>query len=102
MKKLLMMVFLSCMTATSFAWNYGLNVTITAITLWEGSDVNPMYFKRSDNVWCYIPAGQKLLQANVMSMYLSGKSADIHCHDTPETPMIYDAPAYKLHRLVMH
>ena len=40
-------------------WTFGNNVSISAVVLWENAEETPSYFQRFDNVWCYVPAGQK-------------------------------------------
>lgn len=85
---------------TSGAWSYGANVTITSIILWQESEVNPLYFKRSDNVLCYVPAGEPTLQSLILTLYSSGNTADIHCHAEPEELMLGVRAAHKLHRVV--
>lgn len=86
-------------TNYSYAWTAAVNTKISAVTLWESSTTNPLYFKRDDNVWCYVPASEKALHSLILTLYASGKSADIHCHDLAETPLAFE-PAHKLHRIV--
>ncbi|MCM0147189.1 hypothetical protein KCN56_01225 [Photobacterium galatheae] len=87
-------------SANVSAWTFGQNVTISSVTLWEGSGVNPLYFKRSDNVWCYVPAEEKNLHSLILTLYASGKTADIHCHDQAENKMGGIESAHKLHRII--
>jgi hypothetical protein len=78
----------------------GSNVTIDRIVLWENSEANPLYFRRSDNVLCYVPAGQSTLQSLILTLYSSGKLSDIHCHAEEEQLMLGIRPAHKLHRII--
>ena len=81
-------------------WNFGANVTIDTITLWASSeDTNPLYFKRSDGVSCYIPPGETTLQSLILTLYSSGELADIHCHAEAEV-RAGGLSAHKLHRII--
>jgi hypothetical protein len=68
--------------------------------LWQESEANPLYFKRSDNVWCYVPAGEPTLQSLILTLYSSGNKADIHCRAQPDALMNGVGPAHKLHRVI--
>jgi hypothetical protein len=80
--------------------NFGANVSIDRIVLWENSEANPLYFRRSDDVLCYVPAGQSTLQSLILTLYSSGKLADIHCRAEEEELMLGMRPAHKLHRII--
>ena len=99
MKYCLIILLAILMPAYSYAWNYGGELTITSVTMWENSEVNPLYFKRSDDVWCYVPASEKLLHSLILTLYASGKTAEIHCYDLEESPLTF-YPAHKLHRII--
>lgn len=99
MKKTIITLLGIMIANNSFAWSYAGDTKITAVTLWEDSSTNPLYFKRADNVWCYVAATEKNLHSLILTLYASGKSADIHCYDLAETPMGFE-PAHKLHRIV--
>ncbi|PSW80804.1 hypothetical protein [Photobacterium damselae] len=94
------LVLCALLSINAMAWTFGSNVTITAVTLWEGSSVNPLYFKRSDNVWCYVPADEKNVHSLILTLYASGKTADIHCHDQAENKMGGIEAAHRLHRII--
>ncbi|ASU24199.1 hypothetical protein CCZ37_17150 [Vibrio qinghaiensis] len=101
MKKNIVLLILSALLSTNtMAWTFGQNVTITAVTLWEGSGINPLYFKRSDNVWCYVSADEKNVHSLILTLYASGKTADIHCYDQAENKMGGIEAAHKMHRII--
>lgn len=81
----------------SFAWTAQGDATITRIVSWES--VDRMQFQRSDGVWCYAPASDKINQTLILSLYLAGKSAEIYCYDAEEFQNSGMPPAHKLHRI---
>lgn len=100
--KVLVLLSLLSVANTTFAWNSTPDAKIVAVVVWEGAEVtNPLYFQRSDNVWCYIPAGEKTLQSLILTLYASGKTAEIHCYDLADGKMVdLTNPAHKLHRII--
>ena len=100
MKKLIIGVFLLVICNTSFGWSFASKTKITAIAIWENSEVNPLYFKRSDKVWCYVSAKDKNLHSLILTLYATGKTADIHCHNKAERRMGGISVAHKLHRII--
>ncbi|MGR5361327.1 hypothetical protein ACPV54_10730 [Vibrio mediterranei] len=100
MSRIIIPLVLSVLFSTNvMAWNHGPNVTIKAVTLWEGHE-NPLYFQRSDNVWCYVSANEKRVQSLILTLYASEKIADVHCHDQAEIKMGGMPGAHKLHRII--
>ncbi len=97
MKKVLLCLLFIAMP--SFGFIYGNDQKIVNIVLWDGAETGPLYFSMSNGNWCYIPAGQKVLQTMVFMLYASGKTAEIHCYDTEETLYGGVPPAHKLHRI---
>ncbi len=100
MKKFIFGTLLTVVSGVTHAWIAAEDATISAVIMWESAEINPLYFKRSDNVWCYIPAGQKNLHSLVLTLYASGKRADIHCYDLAETKMGGVEAGHKLHRIL--
>ncbi|MGI0116198.1 hypothetical protein [Zooshikella sp. RANM57] len=99
MKKIFLIILLSSPLICK-AWTFGNNVTITNVILWEDDNHNPLYFKRSDNVMCYVPADQKSIRSLILTVYASGRRADIHCYDNAEAIMGGIESAHKLHRII--
>lgn len=102
MKKLffLMLVFFSVNAKADSIWTFGSDVKIVSITQWESSKIHPLYFKRSDGVWCYVPVSENALNPLILMLYASGRLADIHCHKTGENKMVGMPPAHKTHRII--
>lgn len=98
--KTMLILISSLISNSALAWSLGENVKISSIMLWENSGANPLYFKRSDNVWCYVPANENSLQSLILTLYASGRKAEIHCHDNAENKMGGVQPAHKLHRII--
>jgi hypothetical protein len=83
-------------TAPTYAWVYSPNVSVIEITEWQ--DGAPVYFKLSNGTMCYVPAAEKNMYSLILSMYVSGKRAHIHCADSSD---IYGGmAAYRVHRVV--
>jgi hypothetical protein len=80
-------------------WNFGANVLIQQVVFWEGSNSNPMFFQRSDGVWCAVSSNEKLIISMIMSLYVSGKKAAVHCH--AEGVVTHGGmSAHKFHRII--
>lgn len=99
MKKIinLVFVFLLLFSTSSHSWVTSSNVKIKSIVQWEG-DVHALLVL-SNNTQCYIPLSEKVLYSFALALYMSGKSTEMHCHDTPETINGY-ANSHKVHRIV--
>jgi hypothetical protein len=100
MMKIIIILLALMSSGYSYAWTGAGNTKVIAVALWESSTTNPLYFKRADNVWCYVPASEKTLHSLILTLYVSGKLADIHCYDLAETQMGGMDPAHKLHRII--
>lgn len=90
-------LFLSLVSATSHAWvPNGDTVTIDEIIQWEGDQ--KIYFKLSNNYICYIPSSEKNTYALILALYMAGKKASVHCHDSEESTS--GIKGHKLHRII--
>ncbi|USH03732.1 hypothetical protein K6Q96_06990 [Grimontia kaedaensis] len=87
-------------SSSAYSWTHHPNTRIKVITIWEGSGSNPLYFQREDNVWCYVPAEEIMIHSLILTLYSSGKRADIHCYDRAETKMGGISAAHKIHRII--
>jgi hypothetical protein len=47
---------------------------------------------------CYVAYNEKLVTTSLLALYMTGKTATIHCHDTPLD--IGGFSSHKLHRLI--
>ena len=83
-------------SAPTYAWVYSENVSIVEITEWQ--DGAPIYFKLSNGTMCYVPAAEKNMYSLILSLYISGKRAHIHCTDAVET--YGGVPGNRVHRVV--
>lgn len=95
MQKTILVILLTIST-TSNAWVQSGNTKIREIVQWEMSDFALVML--DDNTRCHIPLTEKELYSLALSMYMSGKTLNVHCHDTPENINGY-ANSHKLHRL---
>jgi len=100
MKKVLLALSMLVASGVSHAYTYGQDVKISTVIMWENAETNPLYFKTSSNLWCYVPAGEKNLYSLVLTLYASGKLADIHCYDSAESLMGGVEAGHKLHRIL--
>ena len=95
-KKLLSVLLLLLVTVNAHAWVYSDRVTITQVILWQ--DNAPVYFKLSNGVLCYLPAGESNLYSLVLTLHTTGKMISIHCHDGTENYGGYNG--HRVHRLI--
>ena len=92
-------VFISLALAFSMAahaWVQNQGVTITEVTEWQ--DSGPIYIKLSNGVTCYIPSAEKNMYGLALTLFVTRKSAIVHCHDTAET--WGGIAAYRVHRIL--
>ncbi len=88
---------LSFVSVASYAWiPNGDVVNIDEIIQWN--DEGPIYFKLSNGYMCYVPAAEKNNYSLVLALYISGKKAAIHCHDSEETSG--GLKGHRLHRII--
>lgn len=98
---LAMLVLCGLMGGTSavYAWNPdGERSTVRDVVLWE--DAGQVAFLLQSGKWCYLPnsAGNySKTVAMLMTLYVSGKPAYFHCHDSEEN--IGGFSAHRFHRL---
>ena len=84
------------LSSAAYAWTpSGEPVSIKEVILWQ--DVNPIVIKLSSGLYCHIMPEEKNLYALVLTLYASGKTASIYCHDSVEDKVGY--PSHRLHRI---
>lgn len=88
---------LACATSAN-AWEYFGNAKILGIVQWQ--DNSPVYFEVAPGRYCFVPASEKNMIALILSLYSSGRAADIHCHPNAET--FAGIPGYRFHRIISH
>lgn len=98
--KLGVLITLLAIPGISHSWVSGSDLRISSIVMWESSEVHPLYFKASNDMWCYVPAGEKNLHSLILTLYASGKASDIHCYDLAEEKMGGVPAGHKLHRII--
>lgn len=100
MKKFLFRIIgatLFLLAQNSHAWTpNGESVNIVEVLEWQDSTF--IVFKLSSGHYCYILPNEKNAYALIMGLYLSKKSASVHCHDTLEDKLGF--PAHRLHRII--
>lgn len=100
MKKMVITLLLALIPLPAFSWVEGAGVTIDEIMMWEGADTAITHFKLSNGKWCYVPGGQKNLNALILAMHIAGKKVNVHCHDTADQNAGGSVtPAHRLHRI---
>jgi len=99
MIKIVLMIVVFIFSIEANAWVSGTGVTIENIIVWEEAETaTQMYIRTSNNIWCYLPPGQKTLQSLVLTLYTTKKPIEIHCHDAAEN-LQSNLPAHRLHRI---
>lgn len=78
------------------SWRYSSNAKIVLIMEWQ--DDNPVYFQLDNNEWCYIPSSEKNTYSLLLSLFMSGKKAHIHCHLSTESNG--GQGGHRLHRII--
>lgn len=98
MGKIIGVVMALAISATAFAdeWKFFQGAQISAIVQWEGN--SGVLIRVPSGEHCHVKAEDKTNIALVMTLYGSGRKADIHCHPTPIS--IGGISAYPLHRIV--
>lgn len=84
--------------STVHAWEYFPNAKILGIVQWQ--DNSPVYFEVAPGRYCWLPAAEKNMVALILSLYSSGRPADIHCGEAIDT--FAGIPGYRLHRIISH
>ncbi|QGX41521.1 hypothetical protein [Permianibacter aggregans] len=78
-------------------WIYSDAAKVTHVMQWEGEG-NPIFFTLSSGKTCYLPSADAKNYALVMTLYTTGRTANVHCY--PEVYTFSGATAHKLHRIV--
>jgi hypothetical protein len=98
--KLYLCFLMLLVTSPSFAWVAGNGLRITTVTSWEGTDNGGvLYFGTSGGFTCWIQASQKTLYSMILTLYATGKPAEIYCYDAVDEIVGGVPGAHKLHRL---
>lgn len=77
-------------------WKFFGSAKVLSIAQWQ--DSSPIYIQLAPDTWCYVPATEKNMIALIMSLQATGRSADFHCHATPE--VFGGMTGYRLHRVI--
>lgn len=93
-----LVAFTICLVFVSnaHAWVHRSNVKIKNIIQWQ--DNAPVYITLSDNLVCFLPAGEKNLYSMVLSAYVAQKTIDIHCNDSKES--YGGVEGHRIHRFI--
>lgn len=77
-------------------WKFFSAARISSIVQWQGN--NTVLVEVAPNIYCSVGPEEKANLALVMTLYSSGRRADIHCFPTPIT--MGGISAYPLHRII--
>lgn len=94
-------LIVSCLLASSLsmpahAWVLGQGVTIDEVMEWQ--DNSRIHITLSNGTICYIPSAEKNLYGLALTLFLTRKTATVHCHDTAESTG--GIAAYRVHRIL--
>jgi hypothetical protein len=81
------------------AWIAASPAKVTEMWHWEG-ETAPVYFKLSTGQTCWITADEKAVYTFLMSLHMTGKSAQFLCHD--EVVTFNGMSGHRLHRVASH
>lgn len=95
---LVILFFLCCLSTIAYAWVESFNVTVTAIYQWN-DPVKDIGIVLSNGERCYFSQAEVRFHSITTALYLTGKSADVHCYEN-NTKSIGGIDFYKLHRIV--
>jgi len=87
-------------TSTCNAWVFTGEVTITEVIQWENEKNIVLVLSNPEKTKCYVPLIEKNLHSLVLSLYMSGKTFNAHCHDVADDVGGY--PSHKIHRINAH
>jgi hypothetical protein len=89
-------LFFMSFAAPAYAWVYSAEASVKEIIAWEGS--GQIVFVLSSGTVCYIKGDEKNMYGLILSMFMSGKRANVHCYDNAES--IGGISAHRLHRFI--
>ncbi|KAA1156126.1 MULTISPECIES: hypothetical protein [Pseudoalteromonas] len=96
MKKLVLI--LALFSANVSAWVQSGNTTIKEFVQWEARDGSGYALLILENdILCHIPLKEKELYSLALSLYMSKKTFNVHCHDAVVNLGGYNS--HKIHRL---
>ena len=96
-KKALFLLLLISVPIFADSWVFSGRAKISWIMQWE-SEGSPTFFQLSSGHRCYVPAEDKRNYALIQTLYVTQRSADIHCYS-----QVYNfggESAHKLHRVI--
>ncbi len=86
-----------CLSSIAYAWVESLDVTVKSLYQWNGS--TNIGIRLSNEKRCYFPQSEVRFHSIATGLYLTGKSADVHCYEN-ETKNIGGIEFHKLHRII--
>jgi hypothetical protein len=95
---LVMMLAIGAISAMALAteWKFYQGAQISSIVQWEGN--SGILIQVAPDAFCHVKPEDKTNIALVMTLYSSGRKADIHCF--PTVVNISGINAYPLHRII--
>jgi len=84
-------------TALAYDWKFFPSTRILSTVQWDGA-TNPVYLEVAPSTYCYIKAEEKAMIALAMTLYLSGRKADIHCY--AEIEVTGGLSGHRVHRII--
>lgn len=93
-----MALVISLTSANTWAndWKFFQGVRISGIVQWQGN--NQVLLQVGPDEFCHVAPDDKANIALVMTLYSSGRKADIHCFPTAE--IVGGMRSYALHRII--
>lgn len=82
--------------AVAQEWKFYSGARISSIAQWEGN--SGILIQVAPDAFCYVKPEDKTNIALVMTLYSTGRKADIHCFPTAMT--LGGISAYPLHRII--
>ncbi|MEX0139533.1 hypothetical protein MRBLMS1_000290 [Massilia sp. LMS1-1-1.1] len=84
------------LSSAAYAWTpSGEPVSVQEVIVWQ--DASPIVIKLSSGLYCHVMPEERYLYALVLTLYASGKTASIYCHDAVENKGGY--LSHRLHRI---
>jgi len=86
-------------SSNSFAWVESVNITVSQMVMWESSTKYSV-FRLSNGTNCHVPLGgedDKELYSFMLSLYMTGKTLNLHCYDAEEN--IGGYTSHRIHRV---
>jgi hypothetical protein len=98
MRKIVGFVMTLAISSAALAqeWKFYSGVTISSIVQWQGN--NSILFQVAPDAYCHVGPDDKANIALVMTLYSSGRKADIHCF--PTAVNVGGINSYPLHRII--